>query len=286
MTSKVFSITAGIIIPLAGVIAAVTVPELRCLSGLDKSQCVQASQSTSKVDVDIQVKTDNYQPVAEAEIEFASQGPPERVTTDSNGYARIRIPSTADVRITLVKPGFQTRNYSIDLRKDTVTTRTFHIPSNSKEVTPTPIPPTPTPIPPTPTPTPSSISLKDSPPSGSAGAKTTSKTPQGTRVEPEKFIESYFEKINDKNLPDAWKLLSSDFQNDGKGGYPSFTKWWGETVQKVTVKSVETIEKSENYTKVRVMLQYRINGKVSDEDPLYYVLRWDSKSNNWLIYRK
>ena len=275
MSSKLFTITAGIIIPLMGVIVAVAVPEARCLTRIDVSQCKTDAIAGLK-DVELVIQTDGYKAVSEAEIQLISTGAPERILTDSNGYVKVRIPTTIDVQVIVGKSGFDTQKYSIDLRKETATTRTYRI-------SPIPVVKEKSDLPRLDT----EIKIKESSlkPTEPKEAKNTIEQ----RTEPKNFIQDYFGKINDRKIDQAWNMLSPEFQRGEKGqySYSSFQEWWGGKVERVIVKNIDVLDQSADSSSVKVKLQYIIKGEsVDEQEPLFYVLRWNSESKSWKLHRK
>jgi hypothetical protein len=108
------------VLAVAGIVASVTVPEVRCFLRLDLAQCSQIEMK----DVELTVESESRQPLQGVSVIFKSKGAPETALTDSNGYVKVKIPET-DVQVTLQKDSFEPLNYSVDLRKDPSTTRTF-----------------------------------------------------------------------------------------------------------------------------------------------------------------
>ena len=154
MNSK-WTIYLGILISIIALGASVTTPEVRKVFGLETNQ---SSNDSERKEVELIVQNDSQQPLSRVNVEFKSQGPPEPVLTDSSGYAKIKIPTTTDVQITLRKDGFETISYRIDLKKDPGLTRTYTLKNISDStlqtppdkptvaVSPTPTEPSPTPF--------------------------------------------------------------------------------------------------------------------------------------------
>lgn len=155
MKSK-WTIYIGILLSILAIIVAVTTPEVRQFIGLPN----QSSKDAEMKEVDLTVQTESLQPLLSVNVEFKSQGAPATALTDSNGYAKIKIPSTRDVQITLRKQGFETSSQIIDLEKNPVLTRTYTLKSTSSSMLqtspdkPTPVPVNPTPTEPSPPPLP------------------------------------------------------------------------------------------------------------------------------------
>ncbi|WP_293131224.1 hypothetical protein [Microcoleus sp. bin38.metabat.b11b12b14.051] len=127
MNSK-WTIYIGILISIIALGASVTTPEVRKVFGLETNQ---SSNDSEMKEVELTVQTDSKEPLLDVNVEFKSQGPPGTIFTDSNGYAKIKIPTTTDVQVTLRKEGFTTNSYVIDLKKDPILTRTYMLKKTS-----------------------------------------------------------------------------------------------------------------------------------------------------------
>lgn len=127
MTSR-WTIYITILLSILAIIVAVTTPEVRHFFGFETNQ---SSKEPEMKEVDLIVQTESLQPLLSVNVEFKSQRAPGKALTDSNGYAKIKIPSTTDVQITLRKDGFTTISEVIDLKKDPVLTRTYTLKSTS-----------------------------------------------------------------------------------------------------------------------------------------------------------
>jgi hypothetical protein len=140
-----------IILSIIAIAVAVTTPEVRRFIGLRTNP---PSEELEMKKVDLIVQNESQQPLSTVNVEFISDGAPEPVLTDANGYAQIKIPSTTDVQITLRKDGFETKSYRIDLKKEQGLTRKYTLKSTSPLTPPTP-PDELSPVPPSPSPKPS-----------------------------------------------------------------------------------------------------------------------------------
>lgn len=127
MNSK-WTIYLGILISIIAIGASVTTPEVRKVFGIETNQ---SSNDYEMKEVELTVQTDSKEPLLDVNVEFKSQGPPGTIFTDSNGYAKIKIPTTTDVQVTLRKEGFTTNSYVIDLKKDPILTRTYMLKKTS-----------------------------------------------------------------------------------------------------------------------------------------------------------
>ena len=109
MNSK-WTIYLGILISIIALGASVTTPEVRKVFGLETNQ---SSNDSEMKEVELTVQTDSKEPLLDVNVEFKSQGAPGTIFTDSNGYAKIKIPTTTDVQVTLRKEGFATDRKSV-----------------------------------------------------------------------------------------------------------------------------------------------------------------------------
>lgn len=281
MESRLFKIGTAIVIPLIGIVIAVTVPEARCFTGIDRTECKSDSVEVKLKGVEFLIKTDGYQSVPEAEIQLISTGAPEVLTTDSNGYTKVSIPTTMEVQVIISKDGFNPKQFTIDLRKESPTTRTIVIKPipNAKGKSELPGSKAENTI--------QETALKPVDSKDRNSSKDSSNVEQ--RVDPKSFMLDYYGKVNDKKIDQAWNMLSTEFQKgeDGQYSYASFQEWWGKKVERVIVQNVEVIDQSVDSSSVKVKLQYIINGKVSDQrNPLFYILRWHLESKSWKLHRE
>lgn len=110
-------------IALGLVVLAVTLAGLREYPELTKVTGSQQETASKEVelkltDVRIVIETEEGKPIKGVSIRFSDRGSPtERITTD-DGYAQIKIPSTEDVEIRIIKEGYETRRHIINLKND------------------------------------------------------------------------------------------------------------------------------------------------------------------------
>jgi Carboxypeptidase regulatory-like domain len=118
-----WSFILGTPIALAGlVIALIKVPEIRCKFGIDSTTCI-----VQQKDVELRVATEEGTALPGVKILVSAKGAPETIYTDSNGYAKVRVPSEGDASINLSKAGYPPQNFTINLAIDQSTTRTIRL---------------------------------------------------------------------------------------------------------------------------------------------------------------
>ncbi|MGK7919744.1 MAG: carboxypeptidase regulatory-like domain-containing protein [Trichodesmium sp.] len=79
------------------------------------------------IQVNIIVQTDSDEPIPGVNIQVISKGAPVNLYTDSNGYARVEIPSRGDVDVVLSKDGYERKKETIDLAVDPNRNRIFRL---------------------------------------------------------------------------------------------------------------------------------------------------------------
>lgn len=93
-----------------------------------RSLCYTPARHNPQKDVELNVQTQTGESLAGVKMQFiAAKGAPEIQYTDSNGYAKVQIPSQGDVRVTLSKEGYPTQDFTINLTSDQSTTRTIRL---------------------------------------------------------------------------------------------------------------------------------------------------------------
>ncbi len=102
-----------------------------------------------------------------------------------------------------------------------------------------------------------------------------------SKASPEEFIKEYYSLINTQQLTAAWQNLTPKFQRDGANGINSFTNWW-QSVDQVTVDSMNIIELKDNSAVINISLTYKQGKKISSEI-LRISLLWNETSKQWQI---
>ncbi|AFY44367.1 hypothetical protein [Nostoc sp. PCC 7107] len=112
MNTKTFNyVKWGFVVALIGTVATVaTVPEIRCSIGLLADTCTISQQ-----EVELITQTEIGEPLADVKLQVIAKGSPENDYTDSNGYARVNIPTKGKVRVNLNKTGYPPQNFNINL---------------------------------------------------------------------------------------------------------------------------------------------------------------------------
>ena len=119
-------VTAAIGIP--GAIATlIQSPELSCQVGMTISECVIPQKT-----VEFVVQAETGEPLSNVQIvAIAAKGAPETQHTDAKGYVKVNIPSKGNVRITLIKKGYPTQDFTINLANDSDTIKIIRLSSSS-----------------------------------------------------------------------------------------------------------------------------------------------------------
>jgi hypothetical protein len=119
MTAKKINYTKwgfilGTPVALIGALATVAaVPEIRCNVGLFSDFCIVPKQ-----EVDLITQTEKGESLPNVKIQFIAKGPPEVQYTDANGYAKVKIPSKGDVRVSLSATNYPVQDLTINLATD------------------------------------------------------------------------------------------------------------------------------------------------------------------------
>jgi hypothetical protein len=92
--------------------------EIRCSIGLFANTC-----DIQQKEVEIITQIETGEPLAGVKVQVVAKGAPENQYTDDNGYAKLNISSKGDVRVTLSKPGYTTKDFNINLSNDQNTVR-------------------------------------------------------------------------------------------------------------------------------------------------------------------
>jgi hypothetical protein len=104
----------GTPVALIGALATVAaVPEIRCSIGLFSDFCIVPMQ-----EVDLITQTETGASLPNVKIQFIAKGPPEIQYTDANGYAKVKIPSKGDVRVSLSATNYPVQDLTINLATD------------------------------------------------------------------------------------------------------------------------------------------------------------------------
>ncbi|MBD2095307.1 carboxypeptidase regulatory-like domain-containing protein [Trichocoleus sp. FACHB-591] len=115
----------GLIFLALVVAGLIEIPKLSEQQTSEQSNPKQAA--TELVNVDIIVVSDTAKPLENVEVRLVSKGAPEVRKTNTDGFVQIDIPARRDIEITLIKEGFKTARYTINLNNDPNRTRTYYL---------------------------------------------------------------------------------------------------------------------------------------------------------------
>jgi hypothetical protein len=124
---KLIGILTLFVIPLAGVIATIFFPEIRCSIGLFADTCTASQQQ-----VELITQSDTGEALAGVKVQVIAKGAPENQYTDSNGYAKVQISSKGDVRVNLSISGYPVQDFNINLANDQNTVRIIRFTKSGK----------------------------------------------------------------------------------------------------------------------------------------------------------
>ncbi len=96
--------------------------ETKCRLGIELNRC----PIQQKI-VELKTATEEGTPLPNVKILVSAKGAPETTYADSNGYAKVKVPSEGDASITLTKTGYPPQNFVINLASDQSTTRTIRL---------------------------------------------------------------------------------------------------------------------------------------------------------------
>ncbi|MGD1895772.1 MAG: hypothetical protein ACFB16_02355 [Phormidesmis sp.] len=81
----------------------------------------------SYVNVPIEIRNSNEEPVSGVKVQFTSEGAPEPKVTDTDGFVEISIPERNDIRVVFRHEEYKTVNRTLDLRKDPEKTKVYYM---------------------------------------------------------------------------------------------------------------------------------------------------------------
>jgi hypothetical protein len=123
-----WSFILGVPITLIGTFATLlTVPDVGCKVGLALAACIIPSR-----DIDLITQTETGEPLAGVRMQFIAKGAPEVQFTDSNGYARVQLPSKGDVRVSLSKEGYPVHDFTLNVQNTQDTVRVIRLNPSGK----------------------------------------------------------------------------------------------------------------------------------------------------------
>jgi hypothetical protein len=212
-------------------------------------------------------------PNAKAELIYLSG--PVIEYTDSAGFIDIKVPKTNTTRLFITKVGYQALDRQLDPSLNISQDRniTLYLSPAKKDESVT-----------TPPESPKPESLKPGSPKSDPSSPLSSGKPD--KISPEDFMKSFYRKINERELNDAWLMLSEKRRNKQEKGFQSFREWWGEKVEKVNLENTKLIREDANSAEIEVMTSYIINQKKVDEKPIVFRLAMNPARRSWEILAK
>jgi len=196
--------------------------------------------------------------------------------TDSTGFIDIKLPKTSTTKLFISKVGYQALDRQLNPNLNIPQDRNITIylfPVKKDELGTIPIP--------------------EDTKSGFPRLETSSLAPSSLpssgkpdKISPEDFIKSFYRKINERELNDAWLMLSEKRRSKQEKGFQSFREWWGDTVEKVNLEKIKLIREDANSAEVEVVTSYIINQKKVDEKPIIFRLAMNPAKHSWEILAK
>jgi hypothetical protein len=227
---------------------------------------------------------DTKESIPNAKIELVYLSGPIVDYTDSIGFIDIKIPKTSTTKIFISKQGYMLLDRQLDPSLNIPQDRNIvlYLSPRKKEVSELPIP--------TITPTSGPVTAELPVP-----MRTNSETPEklqdngsssitkSDKISSEEFMRSFYQKINDRKLNDAWLMLSEKRRNKQEKGFESFQDWWGDKVEKVNVKEINKIGENSGVEEIEVVTSYIINQKEVNEKPITFRVAMNSEKGHWEI---
>ncbi|RUT02391.1 hypothetical protein DSM106972_058690 [Dulcicalothrix desertica PCC 7102] len=109
-----------------------------------------------------------------------------------------------------------------------------------------------------------------------------------SRPSPEKVVEDYFVKINNKEFLDAWNILTTQAQDNKQyhpNGFNSFLEWYRDTVDYVNIQNIALVQSNQDVATVNFRSRYNVKyGKIVPVNLMFY-MRWNEEKQNWAINR-
>jgi serine/threonine protein kinase len=122
-----------------------------------------------------------------------------------------------------------------------------------------------------------------SPQASSTSQQTVPKSPESTSVyDPKIGVTEYYKLINNRQIDQAFQMLTPEFQNDKAKGYKSYSDWWL-SLDSVGLEIINSNWNTGTAT-VDTNLTYFRNGKPLKTEFLRPYLRWNDSLNKWQIY--
>jgi serine/threonine protein kinase, bacterial len=105
------------------------------------------------------------------------------------------------------------------------------------------------------------------------------------RVSPDVAVIKHYQLIQNQQLDQSWTDLSTSFQGSNlTQGFQEYRTWWN-SVDRIDIGKVETVDQSTDSAIVQADLSYRLkSGRVMSDQKKYIYLVWDN--DKWLINGK
>ncbi|RUS94649.1 hypothetical protein DSM106972_092860 [Dulcicalothrix desertica PCC 7102] len=115
-----------------------------------------------------------------------------------------------------------------------------------------------------------------------------SSTQSSERPSPAQMVKDHYIAINNRRYQETWDNLSPDFQrlSGSANAYGDYAEWWN-SVERINIGDVRTVEQSDNRAIVDADLQYvmKTGRTATDENNRIYLI-WNDSSKKWLFNSK
>jgi hypothetical protein len=217
--------------------------------------------------------------IPDVKVELLYLGGSTFERADSSGFLDVKIPKTSTAKIFMRKDGYTTADRQLDPNINIPQDRNMTLYLSPVEKTTLSRPETPSPD------RGGASGKLQSSPSASKGLPVKNeRESEVVEKSPKEFMNDFYGSINARDLEGAWQMLSDRRQADQKDGFSTFKGWWGEKVQKVNVRNIDLLKNDNGRAEVRVRVDYVIDGKTAEEDPITYHLGFSS--GKWKILSK
>lgn len=107
-----------------------------------------------------------------------------------------------------------------------------------------------------------------------------------TKQDPRYFIRNHYLSLNNRNYSQTRNQLSNRFKNKYSGTYAEYQQWW-DSVKKIRIGDVKTVNNNGNNATLDVELWYYMNtGRIIQDSRSRIYLIWNKNDNRWLINDK
>jgi hypothetical protein len=106
------------------------------------------------------------------------------------------------------------------------------------------------------------------------------------RKDPADFIRNHYLSLNNREYSQTRNQLSNRFKNKYSGTYAEYQQWW-DSVKKIRIGDVKTVNDNGNNVTLDVELWYYMNtGRIVQDSRNRIYLIWNKNDNRWLINDK